>query len=272
VNRGLLIKSVREVWVTTVLIGLAVGLFEALLAYIIPNFFEELTGHLASLKFVENIFKGLLGSDLGGAIGPEAMASLPWVHPIVLALVWAHGIILCTRLPAEEIDRGTIGMLLALPISRTRIYVCDSVVWMCAGAVVVAMGLAGSLIGARFVTPEMRSDPSTLVIVVIHLYCLYLAVAGVACLVSSLSNRRGRAGGAVFAIVLVSFLLNFLAFFWVPAKNVAFLSVLHYYQPLRILRESAWPTADMLTLLAVGLVFWIAGAVAFARRDICTSD
>ncbi len=134
----------------------------------------------------------------------------------------------------------------------------------------VAMGLVGSLIGARLVAPGLRGDSGALVIVVVYLYCLYLAVAGVACLVSSLSNQRGRAVGVVFAIVLLSFLLNFLAQFWEPAKSMAFLSVLNYYRPLLVLRNSSWPVADMLTLLAVGAVFWLAGALVFARRDICT--
>ncbi len=270
-NRGLLIKSIREVWLTTALVGLALAGFEALLAYIIPTFYEDLTSQLANVKFVQDMLKVLLGSEIDGAIGRYAMTSIPWVHPIVMALVWAHSIILCTRLPAEEVDRGTIGILLALPISRTRVYVCDSVVCVAAGFLVVMMGLVGSLIGAHRVAPELRSDLGSLVIIVVHLYCLYLAVGGMTCLVSSLSNHRGRAVGVAFAIVLLSFLLNFLAQFWSPAKSVSFLSVLNYYQPLRVLRSSTWPITDMLVLSVTGAVFWLAGAIVFARRDICTA-
>ncbi len=268
-NRGLLIKSLREAWLATLLLGLAVAGFEAFLAYVIPTFFEDLFGQMVNLEFIQDILKVLLGTEMEGAIGLQAMTSIPWVHPVVLALIWAHAIVLCTRLPAEEIDRGTIGVLLALPVSRTRVYLCDSVVWSGAGFFVVMMGLVGSLVGTRFVAPELRSDPGALVIVVIYLFCLYLTVAGVTCLVSSLSDRRSRAVSVVFAIVLLSFLLNFLAQFWGPAKSVAFLSVLNYYRPLYVLRDSSWPVADMLTLLAVGVVFWLAGMLIFARRDIC---
>lgn len=270
-NRGLLIKSIREVWLTTALVGLALAGFEALLAYIIPTFYEDLTSQLANVKFVQDMLKVLLGSEIDGAIGRYAMTSIPWVHPIVMALVWAHGIILCTRLPAEEVDRGTIGVLLALPISRTRVYVCDSVVCVAAGFVVVMMGLLGSLAGAHRAVPELRSDLGSLVIIVVHLYCLYLAVGGMTCLVSSLSDHRGRAVGVAFAIVLLSFLLNFLAQFWSPARSVSFLSVLNYYQPLRVMQSSTWPITDMLVLSVTGAVFWLAGAIVFARRDICTA-
>ena len=75
---------------------------------------------------------------------------------------------------------------------------------------------------------------------------------------------------AAFTVVVMSFLLSFLAQYWEPAKSLSFLSMLHYYKPLLILREAAWPVRDMVTLAACGAVFWLAGGLQFARRDICT--
>ncbi|MFQ5591729.1 MAG: ABC transporter permease subunit [Phycisphaerae bacterium] len=269
-NRGLLIKSIREALPSTVLFGVAAAAFEALLAYLIPIFYTELADQWLRLGIVENIFKGLLGADAGGPLGAGVMASIAWVHPIMLTLIWAHVIINCTRLPAEEVDRGTIDLLLALPVSRTGIYLCESVVWLGAGLGVIAMALVGSLVGSRFAAPDLRAELAPRLVVVVNLYCLYVSVGGVTCVVSALSNRRGRAIGAVFAVVLVSFLINFIAQFWHPAKSIAFLSVLNYYKPLNILRGSSWPIADMGVLLAVGAVLWFVGLLIFARRDICT--
>lgn len=270
-NRGLIIKAVREVWPATVLFGLALAGFEALLASIIPTIFAEYSSHLLKIEFVQTFLKGLLGTEIGSALGPDAISSFAWVHPIVLALLWAHEITICTRVPAGEVDRGTIDMLLALPVSRTKLYVCESVVWLGAGLCVVMMGLAGNWIGGRFTAPEFRSAPGQLIMVIANMYCLYIAVGGVACLVSTLSDHRGRAVGVVFGIVLVSFLLNFLAQFWGPAKALSFLSVLNYYRPLAIVRDAGWPVRDMLVLTACGAAFWLAGAIIFARRDICTN-
>ncbi|MHC4697219.1 MAG: ABC transporter permease subunit [Planctomycetota bacterium] len=268
-NRGLLIKSIREVWLATAICGLAFAVFEALLAYAIPIFYTELGNQWADLRFVQSFFKGLLGAEAPG-IGPIAGTSVAWVHPMILALVGAHVIFLCTRVPADEVDRGTIDVLLALPLSRTRVYLGESVVWLGAGLLVIVMGLVGTLLGGSLVGPEHRPDLGALIIVAVNMYFLYLSVGGFTCMVSSLSNRRGRAFSVVFAIVLVSFMVNFLAQLWGPAKSLAFLSVLDYYQPLFILRSSSWPLADMLTLLTVGVVFWLAGMLIFARRDICT--
>ena len=269
-NRGLLIKTMREVWFGTLVFGFALALFQALLAYILPTFYTQLAETLGQLPFVQAIFEGLLGTDLGGTVGPAAMTSFAWVHPIVLALIWAHEITFCTRMPAGEIDRGTIDVLLSLPISRIRMYLCETTVWAGSGLVVVLMGLLGNWIGGRFVPDEFQRTPKQLTIVVLNLYCLYLAVGGGAWLVSALSDRRGRAVGIIFGVVLASFLLNFLAQFWGPAEGLSFLSVLTYYRPLRIVQNSAWPIADMLVLTIVGAAFWLGGAIVFTRRDIST--
>ena len=77
--------------------------------------------------------------------------------------------------------------------------------------------------------------------------------------------------GIAFAVVLASFLLNFLAQFGGFARQIGFLSVMHYYRPLTVLREPSWPIAHMLILVTVGIIFWGSGALVFMRRDIRTT-
>ncbi len=270
-NRGLIAKTVREVWWLTLLFALGLAGIEAVLTYILPSVDPDLVDQWLEVPFVQNILTALLGTEVGEMVGPAGyLPSIPWVHPMVLTLVWAYAILCCTRVPAGEVDRGTIDVLLGLPVSRMCVYVCELVVWLGSGALVVVLGLFGHWVGARCAGPETPRPVVQLVIVCVNLYCLYLAVGGIACLVSSLCDRRGRAIGIVFAIVVASFLLNFLAPFWGFAKSVSFLSVLDYYKPLFILRDTTWPVADLGVLIGVGGVLWMVGALITARRDICT--
>jgi hypothetical protein len=96
-------------------------------------------------------------------------------------------------------------------------------------------------------------------------------VGGLAFLVSAVSDRRGRAIAVIFAILLASFLLNFLAQLWRPAEMVSFLSLLSYHKPLIVMRSGgAWPLGDMTVLFGFAVATWLAGGIWFARRDICT--
>lgn len=40
--------------------------------------------------------------------------------------------------------------------------------------------------------------------------------------------------------------------FWAPAQLLLFLTVLNYYRPMLILRNSSWSVADILALLGIG--------------------
>ena len=127
-NRGLLIKAVCETRLTILLFGAGLLVFHAVLAAVLPSLFQDV-GQFLDLPFFRNLIRGLLG-PIGDNIGPGALLSLACVHPVVLTLVWAHEIMFCTRIPVAEIDRGTIDILLSLPVSRWQVYRTETLVWL----------------------------------------------------------------------------------------------------------------------------------------------
>jgi ABC-2 type transport system permease protein len=268
--RGLLTKTLYEVWLPTLLYGLGLAVVKMILTYILPQIHEALGEVLHRLPFARTFLTILLGNTLGAEVSARSMQGFLYVHPVVLALVWAHAVTLCTRFPAAEIDRGTIDVLLSLPASRRAVYFCETIVWLVAGVFVLGMGLAGHLIAAPQMPDELRPELPRIMMVLANLYCVYLAVGGIAFLVSALSDHRGRAVAVVFAILLASFLLNFIANFWAPAKQVAFLGILEYYRPAQILQHGEFPLRDVIALLGVGLATWLAGGEILARRSITT--
>jgi ABC-2 type transport system permease protein len=270
VNRGLIAKAVREVWRGTLLFALALWIIQILLAYMIPKFAEQLLDQWMKLEFVQRIFAALLGTQAGAAPGPDALAAIAWAHPIVLALVWAQAIMVWTRVPAGEIDRGTIDVLLALPVNRTRIVACEAIVGLTTGLLLITLVLAGNVIGRWSFDPQPRDTLIPLLHVSANLYALYVAVGGITCLVSSLSDRRGRAVGVVFGILIASYFLNSIAALNATASKFSFLNVLHYYRPLRVLQGDGTPVRDVVVLIVVGVVLGAVGWIAFARRDIHT--
>jgi hypothetical protein len=268
--RGVFAKIFHEVWLTALLFGLGLFVVEMLLTYILPQVNEALGEILNRVPFARTFVTVLLGNTLGAEITGRSMQAFIYVHPVVLALVWALAVTLCTRMPAAEIDRGTIDILLSWPVSRRIVYACESIVWLATGVFVLLMGLAGHLVAAPTMPEELRPDLGRSLMVLANLYCLYLAVGGISFVVSSWSDRRGRAIAVVFAILLASFLLNFVANFWQPAKHVAFLGVLEYYRPAEILLHGQFPNADVGVLLGVAIVTWLAGCEIVARRSITT--
>ena len=269
-NLGLMMKSWREVGAMTLLYGAGALAFEALVAFVLWNYFEELSGELLEIAFIRDIFQALYGSEIDGAVDPQAFRSIAWVHPLFMAILWAHCITLCTRLPAGEIDRGTIDVLLALPVSRRELYLSESAVWMIAGMAVISMALLGNALGHLGAPAAERPDFSRMAVTAVNCFAVYAAVGGIAWLVSSLSDRRGRAVGTVFAIVMAHFIWNFLGAYWQPAEDFGYLSILDHYQPAAILRDGTVPWGDLTLLFGGGFACWAAGGLIFHHRDVCT--
>lgn len=269
-RQGLLRKSWRETRVSLLIFALALFAVEALVSFILPTFRDELASTWLGVGFVKNILRALLGTEIGDSFGPDVFLAIPWVHPVVLSIVWAQEVTFCTRVPAGEIDRGTIDVLLGLPISRRELWLAETAVWLLSGGVLALVATAGFLTGTGLADPESIPSASRMLPVLANFGSLYLAVGGMAFLVSALSSRKGQAVGWVFGLLLASFLVNFLTLVWEVAESFSFLSLLTYYRPIEALRGAGWPLGDMAILTGLGVACWIAGRQVFRRRDIYT--
>lgn len=269
-NRGLILRAFREMWATTLVLGLVLMGVEAALGFVLPKFGAQMSQEWLQLDFARGIMQAMLGTEIADRIGPKMFQAMAWVHPVVLALAWAHALICCTRVPAGEVDRGTADVLLGLPVSRWEVFLSETLVWLVCGAALLTAALAGNLLGGLALPAEQRPPPLRMLLVLLNFFCLYGAVGGLAWLVSSFSSRRGRAMTIVFLILLALFLLNYLAPFWQPLEKFVFLSPLHYHRPVDVLGSDAWPWQDMAVLTCVGGTLWLAGGIHFARRDLCT--
>jgi ABC-type transport system involved in multi-copper enzyme maturation permease subunit len=240
-----------------------------LLSFVLPSFRTELFGLIKAVPVVRMLLSALLGSTLDEDIAAQALAVLPWVHPVVLLTGFAHAITLCTRVPVGEIDRGTIDFLLGLPVSRRATYLCQSLVWALSGATLILLGVVGFVVGSALAEVPLPSA-GRLLITVCNGYLLCLSTGAVTCIFSCASARRGRAIGASLTVVVLSFAISFVAPFWPPIAKIEFLSLLNYYRPFAVLQEDTWPWSDLavlfgVTAMALGIGGWI-----FERRDIRT--
>jgi len=180
VNRGLLRKAAGELWATTLVMGAFLAFAEATLTYILTSRQAEFSARIADVPFLQSFIKGLLGVETADAIGPGALAAVAWVHPVILTLCWAHAIIISSRVPAGEIDRGTVDVLLALPVSRRDVFLSETLACVVAGAAMMAAAAGGHLVGASFLRPDLRMPLGRGSIILVNLFVLYLAVAAMA--------------------------------------------------------------------------------------------
>ena len=266
-NLGLIHKTIRETWVSTLSFAAGLFVFELLMGMMLATFHKEFSDKFLPLEFIQKILAALLGAEVG-KVGPAVFSMLGWIHPIVLALVWAYAIVVCTRIPAGELDRGTLDVLLALPVTRTSVYALESAVFVFSSLLIVGVGFIGNVVGNWISGLERVGSLGQLSLVALNLYALSLAAGGMSAFLSSVCDRRGRAMGAAFAILMASLFLSSMSTFNALVKTVSVVSLLNYYRPYGILQGQASPLGDMIVLLGLGLGLWVCGLTVFIRRDI----
>ena len=269
--RGLLEKTLRESWLLITLSCAALGLTMGSFVQILPQFQQGLTDLIVQVPFIRTLLSGLMGMDVSDGLTPQMLLVVVWSHPIVLAMVLGFEIAFCTRVPAGEIEQGTIDVLLGWPVSRKGIYISEGIVWLGAGLLLHAGGLLGFTISAATLSDELQPEMGRVLLMLANLLALYVAIGGVAQCVTTLCNRRGRAVAIILTIVVASYLVQFLSTLWPPADRVVALSIVHYYQPARVMLNGALPSRDVLVLLAVGSTLWVLGGVIWSRRSVLTT-
>ncbi len=270
-NGGVVAKSIRETWSLTLICGLGAAVFEAVIVFAVTSFQDEIIYQIEQIEFARKMMEALLGADLGAGLGVDSLRPIAWAHPVLFTILWAHTITTTTRLPVGEIDRGTIDVLLGLPLSRPALFLTEAVVWLGSLAVVLGFAVAGNLGANAWLLEEPAPvEGLRVALVALNLFLLCGAVGAFGLLVSACSDRRGRAVGIVMGVVLAHFLWSVLGQFWPFAETYAWLGIMHYHRPQPLLQEGVAPYGDLAVLGALMVALGGAALAQFRRRDICT--
>jgi len=219
------------------------------------------------LPFIRRFMTVMIGSDPLTFMSPTAITAFGFTHPLVWTLLVVFVLSMATGTLAGEMDRGTMDVLAALPVSRASLYVSIGLVLLAFGLPMCWGVWLGAAIG-RLLVGAADVRLGLLARVACHLYATYVLIASFSLAVSAMSSRRGPAVAAAFFLVFYAFLLNLLRALWSALDVLAWTDFLHYYQPLLIVRDEAIRWGDIAVLLTASLVWWAIGLIVFLRRDI----
>jgi len=250
---------------------LAVALFEL----VQPPVADSLGGPEGLEPLLRTLPKGLLAitrtqPEFIAISGLAGYLSVSFTHPIYLVLVSATAVGFACRSLAGEMERGTIQIALARPISRPRVYLARVL-----GLAVVALALGivgpvGLLLGMAVGRPEGDFTYANLVPTGVTTLLLAWAIGGLTLLGSAAATTSGRAVGWAIAGLIASYFIDYFARIWAFLEPIEPLSVFNYYDPATALVSGTVRLADALVLVALGAIGVLGGLVVFARRDLPT--
>jgi ABC-type transport system involved in multi-copper enzyme maturation permease subunit len=204
------------------------------------------------------------------AAGLSGYLALGFTHPIYLLLSSATVVWFAGRGLAGEMERGTIQLALARPVSRPRLYFARVLGLLVVTLAVAGCAILGMLAGIAIAHPSGDIVSAHLVPTAVAAALLVWCIGGIALLTSATADRMGQAVGWVSAAIIVSYVVDYFAAIWSALKPLAPVSIFHYYNPGLALSAGSLPVKNALVLAIVGLLGAVLGLLVFTRRDLPT--
>lgn len=252
-----------------VVLSAAMAAWFALMMLIVRNAAEDVT---VKTQFAGSAFTR--GFGLTDLISPDAiiaqLTGVSFNHPIVLALVGAVTIAPGARACQGELERGTLDMTLARPVSRAA-YLLGYVAYVLIAVTVLMVVAWAAILGFD----RLLAVPGELQVGRVSVMCLnaglvFATFAGIALLISVLLGRRGNAVFVTIGVLVVMYALTFAERAWSAEllERLGPLSIFHWFDPGNTLMGVPVYTSDLVVPAAV-FAAGVAGALWwFERRDL----
>lgn len=188
------------------------------------------------------------------------MFSLLW--PIMIIIIFIN---FGVSFIAGEIDKGTIEILLSLPISRIKTFLAKYL----AGVLLLASFCFVSIMCIIPLAMIYNIDYQALVYVKAFTSGLLFCLAGFSLtMLFSSVFEKGKASGLTTGLFLVMYIINILSSLKDSLENLQYLSLFHYLDISKILSENKLEIVSVVVFSVVTFISTVAAAICFSKRDI----
>jgi ABC-2 type transport system permease protein len=263
-------KAVSDAWLQLLISSMILVLFAWVFVWLMSQLPNRAFGAL--LRWLPNWIEPLFGVPLAKLAEPTGQLSLIYVHVVTLlvSVGWAVG--RGSDSISGEIARGTMDLILSLPVRRASILVAPAVVATLGGAVLAGAILLGISLGLLSFNFGPHVAVRQFLPGAINLFCLVSFMTGVTTFISSWNQNRWRTISLAAGFYVVSVILELIGRLWKWGSWLRYCSFSTAFQPHKLILQPeetgvfAW--SYNVPLLALGLIAYAAAAVILSYRDI----
>lgn len=228
--------------------------------------------HDVLLRAIPENWQKLSGVPFTEVATYAGRVALAFVDPVVVLAATVWGITRGSDAVSGQVERGTMEMLLAQPVTRRAVFITQAFATTTGAAVLCSVLLASVWTAVSFGPWAGKVEPERFVPAVLNVFGLMVCMAGITACVSAADTYRWRTIGILCGFYVFSILAKLVgrmsgAFGW-----AGYLSVFNAYEPQRLVggTAEAWRLLVVYdgVLLGVGIVGFVAGAIIFSRRDL----
>jgi len=251
-------ETAKGKWKLSLIITIIFVGFAALYVGMYPSF-EDMMGQIAEmdLKFIRGFsslgtYEGFLNMEL---------YQIFWILVLPVLIAYVAG-----SLISEEIESGTIDLLLSNPISRKRI-VLEKFLGILPMILLVTFATMGSVYGMSLFIGEEISLTN---LFLTHLWSVpyFLSIAGISLFVSTVVDKKMKSSIIGMAFVVAMYLIESVSQLTPDYDKMGVISIVNYFDPSDLLVNGEMSLVDPIILAIITLVSVSCAVFYFDRRDI----
>ncbi len=262
-------KAVSDAWlhlaICSAILILFAWVFVWLMSQIDLRFLEIM------LKMLPPFMKKMIGFEVDELATTLGRLSVLYIHVITMLVCvgWALG--RGSDSVSGEIGRGTMDLILSLPVRRVTVIIAPGVVASLGAVVLAGSVLAGTTLGLLTVDLPGNVSPWQLLPGAVNLSCMTFCLTGATMFISSFNRDRWRTIALSGGFFVVSFIIEMVWRLWPGGDWLKYFTFLSAFQPQRLILKKeigslAWQCNAV--LLGLGLIAYLAAAIVLSRRDI----
>ncbi len=268
-NRALWKKAVADAWLTLAISVALLVLFCWLFVWWMSQF--DMGAWSTMLNLLPNFVQPMLGVPLAKLATPAGQLSILYAHivTILVCIGWAIG--RGSASISGEIGRGTMDLLLSLPVWRVSVMAAPAVVATFGAALLAASVWMGMWLGLSCVHFQNPPAVSQFLPGAINLFAMTFCFTGITTFVSSWNNDRWRTISISGGFFVVSLIVKFVARMWPGGHWIGYASFLTLFRPQELILAppDGWARFHCdLMLISLGLASYAVAAVVLWRRNI----
>lgn len=189
------------------------------------------------------------------------------VHPIVLSLSAVGAFLVPASSGVSELERGTLDLVLARPVSRTAVLGAKMGAMLVILAVVMCGGVLGALVARFTVEGADALSAAAIARAFAGQFLLFTSFGMIAMWIFSGARLRSRALGATIGILIGAFLVNFLSLLFDALELIGYATPFRYFRAASVLADGPW-LLGFGVLVATSLACAFGARRTFVRRDL----
>lgn len=262
--KALFIRTLRRQLLGLFTYALVLFLFQIMMIWLYPSFKDSLSLMMEGLPM---IFQGFLGGEHISFATLPGFLTMGITHPLVLLLLNLYPINTAISTTAKEISQKTGDLLFTRPIQRYRI-ISTTMVNLSIGSLLLSLSI---LIGIEtgFLLVDMTESIARIYLLrtALLIFFFLLAVGGIAFFLSVLARSDTKALAITGGLLLLMYVVDFLAPLWDGLARVSPFMLYHYFRPGDILLGGGW-VWDVLVYLGIAILFTTLSMVLIERIDV----